>query len=61
MAVAHVSKVINGAAGEYFSAARRMEAANGDSRVEHARTMLGGMMSNLVAAHGDSYLSDGAG
>lgn len=61
MAVAHLSEVIDGSAGEYFSAARRMEAANGDSRVEHARTLLGGLMSDLVAAHGDSYPSDGAG
>jgi transposase-like protein len=41
--------------------AARMEAANGDSRVEQARTLLGGLMSDLVAAHGDSYPSDGAG
>lgn len=41
--------------------AARMEAANGDSRVEQARSLLSGLLTDMVAAHGDSYPSDGAG
>lgn len=41
--------------------AARMEAANGDSRVEQARSLLGGLLTDLAAEHGDSYPSDGTG
>lgn len=41
--------------------AARMEAANGDSRVEQARSLLSGLLTDMVAAHGDSYPSDGSG
>ena len=39
--------------------AARMEAANGDSRVEAARSLLGGLLSDLVDKHGDSYPDGG--
>ncbi len=40
--------------------AARMESANGDSRVEAARSLLGGLLSDLVDKHGDGY-PDGSG
>jgi hypothetical protein len=41
--------------------AARMEAANGDSRVEQARSLLRGLLTDMVSRHGDSCPSDGAG
>jgi len=36
-----------------------MQAANGDSRVEQARSLLGGLLTDLVGKHGDSYADGG--